>query len=576
MQAAAKSTWESVKTLAASRHEYLLASRALGEQGIAAYVLGDIGTAKKQVGSAWTVAKYAGDQAAQIRYASAYGMGLVDVKRYRESLGPLNEALNVYRQHTDLGYPAEAIATKIEALSGLGNYSQALSLLGDALRYATTHHWLGELYQLYSIRAGIHERQGVWNLARADYEAALSHARTIGYWRGLAEAGGLLARVFEHENQLSQALHTVDEAIQANKQIPDELYLVPRNLAIKADILAKMGRLKASNDLYQKSADLIDSLLQTAPSVNVERTLVSQLSNVYSGYFVSLCNQDQYQEAFRVIERARGRLETQALQHYDRIPSHKPTSQEQRLTRLNLQLLDTDDPKEREQLTRDIYEAELQINTPSLAGQAVTSPVELGQLQAKLRPSELLLEYVLSEPQSYVLTITHQSVARYALHGKNQLEDLANQYRSTIRKRQTDKATARTLFDELLSPVPEYKGRSNVIVVPDGSLHLLPFSALMNNGEYVIANYNFSTVASGTVLTILRGRQMESPAHHFSYVGVAAWTKAPHAKNRVLQAILNLKIPVLRDIAGPERSELRPLPESQREVERGCPLIRRK
>jgi hypothetical protein len=54
----------------------LLASRAIGEQGIAAFLLGDISTAKKDVIEAWTVAKVA-DPAARVRYASVYGAGLV-------------------------------------------------------------------------------------------------------------------------------------------------------------------------------------------------------------------------------------------------------------------------------------------------------------------------------------------------------------------------------------------------------------------------------------------------------------------------------------------------------------------
>lgn len=55
--AMARSTWAQIETLAKQRHHYLLASRAIGEQGIAAFLLGDIATAKKDVVKAWTVAK---------------------------------------------------------------------------------------------------------------------------------------------------------------------------------------------------------------------------------------------------------------------------------------------------------------------------------------------------------------------------------------------------------------------------------------------------------------------------------------------------------------------------------------
>ena len=44
----ARETWSEVQSRAISQHHYLLASRAIGEQGIAAFLLGDIATAKKR------------------------------------------------------------------------------------------------------------------------------------------------------------------------------------------------------------------------------------------------------------------------------------------------------------------------------------------------------------------------------------------------------------------------------------------------------------------------------------------------------------------------------------------------
>ncbi|HUZ97363.1 MAG TPA: hypothetical protein VMU57_20865, partial [Edaphobacter sp.] len=55
----ARKTWADVGALALRQHQYLLASRAMGEQGIAAFLLGDMATAKKNVVKAWMVAKAA-------------------------------------------------------------------------------------------------------------------------------------------------------------------------------------------------------------------------------------------------------------------------------------------------------------------------------------------------------------------------------------------------------------------------------------------------------------------------------------------------------------------------------------
>jgi len=47
--ATARKTWRQVQTLARQQRHYLLMTRAIGEQGIAAFLLGDIATAKKLV-----------------------------------------------------------------------------------------------------------------------------------------------------------------------------------------------------------------------------------------------------------------------------------------------------------------------------------------------------------------------------------------------------------------------------------------------------------------------------------------------------------------------------------------------
>lgn len=554
--ATARSTWAMVESLAKQQHQYLLASRAMGEQGIAAFLLGDIATAKRQVVTAWTVAKYGGDPAAQIRYASVYGSALVQFGKYKESLSPLDEAVQLSQRTPGAAYPNIATTAKIEALSGLDRNTEALALAQESIRYPTEHQLEGHLYQILQTRGGIYERIGKPQEAISDYLAARRHAQNLHYWRGLSEVGGVLAQQYELQGQLQTALATIDEAIQANKQIPDELYFVPRNLAIKAEITARLGQLKASNDLYQKSADLIDALLKSVPTPTIERNLLGQLSKVYSGYFSSLCKQDNYPEAFRVIEKARGRIEAQALQHHITRPPHKPTQAEDRLTKLNIQLLDTDEPKKRAQLSQAIFDTEEQLEPSSLMEQTALNPVRLSELQRQLLPSELLLEYVLDEPHSYVLAVTVQSVHQYALSGKAILERLSTNYRSALRQQKTDPALASQTFDELLGPIPEFKKRKLVIVIPDGDLHLLPFSALMEAGHYTITTHTFSTVPSGTVLSILRRRGTGAVDLQLPYVGVAAWTTAVVSKN-----------PILRAMSGPARSELVPLPESRREVE---------
>jgi len=555
----ARQTWAEVEKLALHRHHYLLATRAIGEQGIAAFLLGDIATAKMDVLKAWMIAKI-DDPAAHIRYASMYGTGLVAVGKYQEALGPLNEAIKVSRKTRGVAYPTIAITAKIEALSGLGEYQQALELTSDEMRRVSAYNLAAHLYDLHRVRGEVYQRMNNWDQAIADYQEAIGYAKQLSYWRGISETGGLLAQADLHQGALQQALATINEAIDADKQIPDEMYFVPRNLGTKAEILAQMGKVRESNDLYERSADLLDALLSRVPTPMIERQLLNELSTVYAGYFASLSKQDRLADAFQVIERARGRVEVQLLTHHDVMVPHQPSPEELRLTKLSLELTDTDGAAARERILNTIYATEQQLGDDSPADLTPPAPVPLKSLQSDLSPSELFIEYVLADSQSYALAITRSTVHCYSLPAKSVLDPEATKYRSELIQEKTDPALAQRLFTGLLGEIPEYKGKTDLIVVPDDELNFLPFAALMNAGQYIVTSHLVSVAPSGTVLDMLGHRGQDADRQHeLAYLGVAAWTS--RAPPDTLLAV------VRRAVSRPERSELVPLPTSKYEVE---------
>ena len=550
----AEKTWAEVGTLAARQHHYMLASRASGEEGIAAYLLGDTATAKRKVLAAWEIAKHLGDPGAHIRYASLYGAGQVDLHQYKASLAALDEAINTANS-TGAAYPTIAVNAKIEALSGLGRYPEAFSLLAQAEKRERQYRLMPHIVELGRLRGTIYEEKGDPARAGEAYSGAMRQAEVVGYWRGVMQIGDRLAGVYEATNRLSLALSTVDRALDASKQIPEEIYLSPRLLARKAEVLARLGRTKEAQTLYQKAADLIDAFLLHAPTPGIERDLIAQLGNVYSGFFNLLCNQNRYSEAFHVLEKARGRIEGQALEHHQAIDPTHLSSAEQSLALLNTQLLQTDDPSKRSQLLGNISTTESRFDKSALAERTAISPVALAELQRDLAGQEVVLEYSLDDTQSYVLAVTHSTVQRYALGPRREIEDAAAAYRRLLSKGKVDPTLAGTLFNKVLRVAPEYRTKHSIIVVPDGKLSLLPFAALMDGASYVVADHVVSTVPSSTVLHLIRTRT-ESDKSRLPYVGVAAWTRpsSPFALVR-------------RAVEGPEESDFLPLPESRQEVE---------
>lgn len=554
--AQARSTWEEIKQLAWKHGHFELASRAEGEQGIAAFILGDTDTAKKQVIRAWGLSKVEHDPAATVRYASVFGAGLVQLHRYKEALTPLDQAIEIATSNPSIAYPTIAIYAKIDALAGLKQYRSALELANNSLARLQSTRYEQHKSQVYLSRGSINRDMGDWPAAITDYQNAIRLSESTDSYRGITDAGGLLAQAYEHINDLPSALSAIDSAITANTHIADELYLVPRNLAIKAEIVEKMGHAEESDTLYRKSVALVDVMIQHAATTNIERYLLAEMSDVYSGYFSSLCKQKRYDEALQMLERVRGRIETEALEHHSSQVAHLPTQEERELTRLNVALINTNDPEKRAAITSAIYTTELKISPSALTRQTIEHPVELSDLQHRLPSETLLVEYVLAEPSSYALAITRDTVTPYQLPSRRVIETDTNRYRKEIHDKKEDRELAQYLFSELLRPIEAYKQKADLVIIPDGSLHLLPFAALDDGSAYVVRSHTVDVAPSSTVYDLLARRNQSKESVVMPYIGVAAWTQSTNTRN-----------PVARAINGPERSQFVPLPNSKREVE---------
>jgi tetratricopeptide (TPR) repeat protein len=435
---------------------------------------------------------------AQVRYASVYAAGLVEVGRYGEAMKPLSVALSIAHDHPQLAYPTLAVSTKIDALVGLHRDREALELANDTLNRLKDFPFDGQKTQVYLSRGIIEADFGDRSAAASDMQTALRLADHMHNYRGLTDVGGTLAQTYFDEGQLQEALEAIDAAIQANGRIPNELYLAPANIALKAKILDRMGRSREADGLFRKSIGLVDSMIQRASTMSVQRQLLSQMSDIYSAYFAYLSDQNRYEAALQVLENVRGRLEAEALEHHSSQPLHQPTPQEEQLSRLNIALINTDDPRRRDALLDEIYRTEINLGPSKLAAASITHPVTLAQLQQTLSSDQLLIEYVLAKPASYALAVTATSIRTYRLKPGSNIESEVKKYRDEIHVKLADPSLGQALFADLLAPIQEYSTHKDLVIVPDGELHLLPFSALVNARAYVLASHTVDVAPSST------------------------------------------------------------------------------
>jgi len=110
-------------------------------------------------------------------------------------------------------------------------------------------------------------------------------------------------------------------------------------------------------------------------------------------------------------------------------------------------------------------------------------PASLSAIRRQMAANESLIEFVLDTKKSYALEVSQGGLEVHELPGRPQIELLVTQFLSGVRKQQESGDLAKALYSRVLSPALG-KHATSVIVVPDGSLHLLPFGALID-GEGV-------------------------------------------------------------------------------------------
>jgi CHAT domain-containing protein len=105
--------------------------------------------------------------------------------------------------------------------------------------------------------------------------------------------------------------------------------------------------------------------------------------------------------------------------------------------------------------------------------------------------------------------------------GRKRVESLVADYLRSVRSGEAEIGAADELFTLLLKPAIEKNSTTRIVIVPDGSLHLLPFDALRTpDGKYVLERHVVTYAPSATVLHLLRqSHAADRPAMSFLGVG---------------------------------------------------------
>jgi CHAT domain-containing protein len=138
-----------------------------------------------------------------------------------------------------------------------------------------------------------------------------------------------------------------------------------------------------------------------------------------------------------------------------------------------------------------------------------------------LTSSVAVLEYVLAEPRSYCLVISRQGSRIVPLVGRRHIEGLAAAYLKAVKAKLPARAEARQLYDALLSPIAEVAAKSDLVVIRDGPLHLVPFDAFVSrSGQYVAERHTVTYAPSATSFYLLAHQRRRKAGTPRALLGV--------------------------------------------------------
>jgi CHAT domain-containing protein/tetratricopeptide (TPR) repeat protein len=571
---ATKRDWLEARDLANALGQVQWVTRADGELGLVAFLEGNPGHAARLLGGALLSTMASGDRGGQIRFLELLGRGFEEVNRHAEAMRFFDRAIKL-ADGEGSGLPFMAYEGKAHALVAVGKPNEANAMLQDALAKARTQQKRGHEATLLILLGTVAESIGNRTQAIQYLEQAGQLATSVQFSRMEADAMFELAKLYRDAGDLVTADARATKGLAASQRVGDRYYL-PRNLTTLADLKTRRGRTDEANALYEQAEDVIEGMLISVDETYWNSSVSAAMSQTYLQHFELAARTEDVPNAFRILERVRGRTLAWALKDKKGFPiseSPQTIALESELANVQGQLMRTSDRSKREQLLDQLVEDERRLGLAwtkdNVAPQRLPAqPVDLSSIQNDLKPDEALLEYVLNDPNSFCLAITRSGTHLHELpNGSKEIERLTHAFVAGLRARQSGADVSHQLFNSLIAPIPEAENATRLIVVPDGVLNLLPFEALRDQqGQYLLRSKTISYVPSGTILDALRHAENEPPAARpLLAVGDVAYENQGGAGHRIPKPASFLGR-VERPIADLSGMALRDLPETREEV----------
>lgn len=434
------------------------------------------------------------------------------LREYQKALSYYNQAQTIQRETANRAHEAETLDEIGVVYSALDQPDKALEYHRQAIQI---HHDTGNL-----------RREAI----------ALTN---LGFAYNLLEQP---AKALEQFTQALSILHSIGDLSSAARALEG---------VARAD--QKLGTLADARKHIEESLALRETIRSQSGSLQLRASYRATVEQAYEFYIDVLMQQhakdpskDFAAEALKVSERGRARSLVErlseapidirqgidsALIEKERDLKRVMNAKAQREMTLKARKGSPDEiatlGREISALEDEYQQVQSAIRKSSPQYSALTQPQPLGlkEIQQQLDPNTLLLEYSLGETRSYVWVVTPDSLKTFELPKREQVEKVAREMSQSLMARSVAKsletpAQRRTRVAEadetfqkaavelsrmIIAPAAAEFGKKRLVIVADGALQYVPFSALpVSSNRPIILDHELVNLQSASAFAIQR------------------------------------------------------------------------
>lgn len=284
----------------------------------------------------------------------------------------------------------------------------------------------------------------------------------------------------------------------------------------RSRIAESEGNFTEAIDFCKKAIEIIESQRSTINTEANKIGFVGDKQKVYHHIISALFADSQYAAAFDYAERAKSRALVDLLaENRNFAPENSQiNSILTELDRLDMETkvqgpgADTEDVNQRKERSVEIKE-KVHAVAPELYSLVSVSVPSPSEIQSLIAPDETIIEYYYFGEDLYVFIITDNSIKAQRLGGANLVGEVGGLIKVLgIPDSEGYFELSGKLYDRLIRPVEHFIHTKNLVIVPHGILHYLPFNALYDGKEYLIDRYCVSYLPSSSVMKFLKERKI--------------------------------------------------------------------